>query len=356
MAPPTCTPEKVDGITPERAVVQAPVKKKQRRARQYDPILTANPHRFTMFPIKHSDIWAMYKKAEASTWTVQEIDLAQDIEDWQKLNADEHHFIKHVLAFFAASDGVVIENLIMNVMTDVQVPEARAFYGFQTHIENVHSEMYSLLIDTFVKSTAEKTRLFTAIDTIPMIEKKALWCQKWIKDGACNFGAKLAAFACVEGIMFSSSFAAIFWLKTKGLMPGLCLSNEFIARDEGLHTDFAVLIFHKLHPANRPDSGAVTAIVKEATELEKQFAVEALPVRLMGLNAGVMSQYIEFVADRLLNQLGCATVYGAKNPLKFMDMISIDGKTNFFERGVSEYQKTSNGDGVKNSFVLNEDF
>jgi ribonucleotide reductase beta subunit family protein with ferritin-like domain len=315
-----------------------------------DPLLEENPNRFTMFPIQDADIWAMYKKAEACSWTAQEIDLERDRADWEKLGEDERHFIKHVLAFFAASDGIVIENLVSNVAQAVQLPEARAFYGFQTHIENVHSEMYSLLIDTYIRDEEEKARLFRAIETVPTIKKKADWALKWIQNHR-KFGTLLVAFACVEGIMFSSSFAAIFWLRTKRVMPGLCLSNEFIARDEGLHTDFAVLLFTKLKGHNRPSLKYVTAIVKEAVALEKEFATEALPVRLLGMNAGVMGTYIEFVGDRLLSQLGCPKVWNVQNPLKFMDMISMDGKTNFFERRVSEYRKAGGG-----AFALDDDF
>jgi ribonucleotide reductase beta subunit family protein with ferritin-like domain len=326
----------------------------KRRKHEDDPILTENANRFTMFPIQDRDIWAMYKKAEASSWTAQEVDLERDVAHWEKLGDEEQHFIKHVLAFFAASDGLVIENLVLNVMKAVQLPEARAFYGFQTHIENVHSEMYSLLIDTYIKDESEKAQLFRAIDTIPTIKKKSDWALKWVHNYR-KFGTLLVAFACVEGIMFSSSFAAIFWLKTKRIMPGLCFSNELIARDEGLHTDFAVLMFNKLKSHNRPQRKLITTIVKEATDLEKEFATEALPVRLLGMNASAMCQYIEFVADRLLLELGCDKVYNVTNPFKFMDMISMDGKTNFFERRVSEYQKAGVIEGEVR-FALNVEF
>ena len=325
-------------------MIEPPLKK----TKIVDPIIDETPGRFSMFPISDTEIWSAFKASEAAVWTAQEIDFSQDTADWKKMTPDQRHFIKHVLAFFASSDGVVIENLMLNVMSTVKLPEARAFYGFQTHIENVHSETYSLLIETYVQNHEEKIKLFHAIDTIPTVKKKAEWALKWAAD---KFGTRLVAFACVEGIMFSSSFAAIFWLRTKNMLPGLCHANELIARDEGIHSDFAVLLYGKLKEHNRPSHEVVKRLVAEAVKLEKEFATEALPVRLMGINAKAMCTYIEFVADRLLTQLGCGALYAAKNPFPFMEAISIDGKTNFFERRVSEYQRVAPGE-----FQLDADF
>jgi ribonucleotide reductase beta subunit family protein with ferritin-like domain len=312
-----------------------------KKAKPYCPVLTANPNRFVMFPVQHPDVFALYKKHVACFWTTEEINWSQDKFDWSnKLSEDERTFIKHVLAFFAASDGVVIENLLANVAKSVQMPEARAFYGFQMAMENIHSETYSLAIDTLINKTSEKQHLFRALDTMPTVQKKAQWAQRWIKDSR-KFGTMLTAFACVEGIMFSSSFAALFWLKERGVMPGLCFSNELISRDEGLHTDFAVLLFHKLHGSHRPGKQKILRIVDEAVQLEIEFATTALPVRLLGMNAAAMANYIRFVADRLLRQLGLPAHYKVVNPFKFMMRISIDGKTNFFEKRVAEYRRAN---------------
>lgn len=320
-----------------------------------EPILQENKDRFVLFPIKHDDIWAMYKKAEASFWTAEEIDLSPDIIDWEtKLNKDEKHFIKHVLAFFAASDGIVNENLAVNFLQEVQYPEARCFYGFQVMIENIHSETYSLLIDTYIKDPIEKDKLFHAIETVPCVKKKAEWALRWIKSD--NFAERLVAFAAVEGIFFSGSFCSIFWLKKRGLMPGLSFSNELISRDEGLHCDFACLLYQK-HLVNKLPKQTVKQIITDAVAIEKEFVSDALPVKLIGMNADLMCQYIEFVADRLLVELGNEKVYNVTNPFDFMELISLEGKTNFFERRVGEYQKAGVMAGKEeNVFKLDEDF
>ena len=319
-----------------------------------EPILQENKDRFVLFPIKHREIWDMYKKAEASFWTAEEIDLSSDFTDWNnKLNKDEQHFIKHVLAFFAASDGIVNENLAINFMNEVQYPEARCFYGFQIMIENIHSETYSLLIDTYIKDPAEKDKLFHAIDTMDCVKKKAEWALRWISNG--TFAERLIAFAAVEGIFFSGSFCSIFWLKKRGLMPGLTFSNELISRDEGLHCDFACLLYKQLTNKLAPEQ--VKAIITNAVEIEKEFVTDALPVRLIGMNAEMMCQYIEFVADRLLVSLGCTKAYNATNPFDFMELISLQGKTNFFEKRVAEYKKAGVGEKKEdNVFKLDEDF
>lgn len=320
-----------------------------------EPILVENKDRFVLFPIKHNAIWEMYKKAEASFWTAEEIDLAQDLQDWDtKLSDDEHHFIKHVLAFFAASDGIVNENLAINFLNEVQYPEARCFYGFQIMIENIHSETYSLLIDTYIKDPVEKDKLLHAVDTVPCVGKKADWALKWISNG--TFAERLIAFAAVEGIFFSGSFCSIFWLKKRGLMPGLSFSNELISRDEGLHCDFACLLYNQL--TNKLSVEKVTDIITNAVTIEKEFVVDAIPVRLIGMNADLMCQYIEFVADRLLQSLGCPKFYNATNPFPFMEMISLQGKTNFFEKRVAEYQKAGvmGKNETNNVFKLDEDF
>lgn len=320
-----------------------------------EPILKESNDRFVIFPIKHKEIWDMYKQAEASFWTAEEIDLHQDMNDWEnKLTKDERHFIKHVLAFFAASDGIVNENLAINFLNEVQFPEARCFYGFQIAIENIHAETYSLLIDTYIKDNKEKDFLFNAIENLPCVGKKADWAMKWIENG--NFAQRLVAFAAVEGIFFSGSFCSIFWLKKRGLMPGLAFSNELISRDEGLHCDFACLLYNQL--VNKLEPQEVTAIITEAVEYEKEFVTDAIPVALIGMNADLMCQYIEFVADRLLGELGCPKVYNATNPFDFMEMISLQGKTNFFEKRVSEYQKAGvMGGGADNhSFTTDADF
>jgi ribonucleoside-diphosphate reductase beta chain len=320
-----------------------------------EKILQENKDRFVLFPIKYHDIWEMYKKAESSFWTAEEIDLLQDLQDWNnKLNKDEKHFIKHVLAFFAASDGIVNENLAVNFLNEVQFPEARCFYGFQVMIENIHSETYSLLIDTYIKDPEEKDKLFHAIDTIPCVGKKAEWALRWIKNG--SFVERLIAFAAVEGIFFSGSFCSIFWLKKRGLMPGLSFSNELISRDEGLHCDFACLLYTRYIENKLPEK-TVKQIITDAVSIEKEFVVDAIPVKLIGMNADLMCQYIEFVADRLLVALGCSKVYNATNPFDFMEMISLQGKTNFFEKRVSEYKKAAVGTKLEqNTFKLDEDF
>ncbi len=321
-----------------------------------EPLLTENKDRFVLFPIKHNAIWQMYKQAEASFWTAEEIDLGSDMVDWDnKLNNDEKHFIKHVLAFFAASDGIVNENLAINFLNEVQYPEARCFYGFQIMMENIHSETYSLLIDTYIKDPIEKDRLLHAIDTIPCVKKKADWAMRWISNG--SFAERLIAFAAVEGIFFSGSFCSIFWLKKRGLMPGLSFSNELISRDEGLHCDFACLLYSQLQ--HKLPVEKVTEVITNAVAIEKEFVSDALPVKLIGMNCDTMCQYIEFCADRLLVSLGCPKFYNAGNPFPFMEMISLQGKTNFFEKRVAEYQKAGvmNKDNAQNNvFKLDEDF
>lgn len=322
---------------------------------QNEPILEENKDRFVLFPIKHDDIWAFYKKAEASFWTAEEIDLSPDLIDWEnKLTEDERYFVKHILAFFAASDGIVNENLAENFVAEVQYTEAKFFYGFQIAMENIHSETYSLLIDTYIKDTEDKRGLFNAIETMDCVKKKADWALRWIDEG--NFAERLVAFAAVEGIFFSGSFCSIFWLKKRGLMPGLAFSNELISRDEGLHCDFACLLYNN-HLVNKLSEDQVRSIILDAVEIEKEFILEALPVRLIGMNSELMSQYIEFVADRLLSELGCKKEYNSTNPFDFMDMISIQGKTNFFEKRVAEYQKAGVMSGNdKQSFTMDEEF
>ena len=321
-----------------------------------EPILIENKDRFVLFPIKHNNIWEMYKQAEASFWTAEEIDLASDLGDWaNKLNDDERYFIKHVLAFFAASDGIVNENLAINFMNEVQYPEARCFYGFQIMMENIHSETYSLLIDTYIKDPQEKHKLLHAIETIPCVGKKADWALKWISNG--SFAERLVAFAAVEGIFFSGSFCSIFWLKKRGLMPGLSFSNELISRDEGLHCDFACLLYSEL--VEKLSKEKVTEIITIAVDIEKEFVTDALPVRLIGMNSTLMCQYIEFVADRLLVALGCTKAYNVTNPFDFMELISLQGKTNFFEKRVAEYQKSgvmNSGNSDNNVLTFDEDF
>ncbi len=322
-----------------------------------EPILQENPNRFVLFPIEHADIWQWYKKSEASFWTAEEIDLSQDMKDWNELNDGERHFVSHVLAFFAASDGIVNENLAENFVNEVQYTEAKFFYGFQIAMENIHSETYSLLIDTYVKDNKEKDHLFRAVETMDCVKKKADWALRWIDEG--SFAERLVAFAAVEGIFFSGSFCSIFWLKKRGLMPGLTFSNELISRDEGMHCDFACHLYNE-HVKQQLPEDTVRKIITDAVKIEKEFVTDALPVSLIGMNAELMRQYIEFVADRLLSELNCAKEYNASNPFDFMEMISLQGKTNFFEKRVGEYQKA----GVKNSaneqetqkFSLNEDF
>ena len=321
-----------------------------------EPKLLENKDRFVIFPIKHNDIWEFYKKSEASFWTAEEIDLSNDLGDWNnKLNDNERHFIKHVLAFFAASDGIVNENLAINFLNEVQYPEARFFYGFQIMMENIHSETYSLLIDTYIKDPVEKDKLLHAVETVPCVGKKAEWALTWIQNG--SFAERLIAFAAVEGIFFSGSFCSIFWLKKRGLMPGLSFSNELISRDEGLHCDFACMLYAD-HVKHKLPKDQVLKIISDAVVIEKEFVSEAIPVRLIGMNADLMCQYIEFCADRLLLALGCDKFYNASNPFDFMEMISLQGKTNFFEKRVAEYQKSGvmNTKEENNVFNLDEDF
>ena len=300
-----------------------------------DPLLTENPNRYVMFPIQDQSIWSMYKKQVECFWRAEEVDLSKDTASWETLNEDEKYFIKMIIAFFAASDGIVVENLGVRFMAEVQLSEARAFYGFQIAMENIHSEMYSLLIDTYIKDVDEKQKLFEALHNFPCIRKKGDWAIKWINDKRSTFAIRLLAFACVEGIFFSGAFCSVYWLKKRGKMPGLTFSNELISRDEALHTEFAVLLFKKL--TKKPTKKRVTEIIKEAVEIEKEFICDALPCRLISMNSKLMSQYIEFVADRLIVQLGYEKIYNTSNPFDFMEMISIEGKTNFFEKRVGEY-------------------
>lgn len=302
---------------------------------QNEPLLTPDDKRFVAFPIQYNDIWEMYKKQVDCFWRAEEIDLSKDLDDWKKLTADEKHFVSMILAFFAASDGIVLENLASRFMSDVQVSEARAFYGFQIAMENIHSETYSLLIETYINDKLEKDKLFNALDHFPCIKKKSDWAQKWIKDNRSGFATRLVAFACVEGIFFSGAFSSIFWLKKRGLMPGLTFSNELISRDEALHTEFAVLLYDKLE--NKLKKSKVHEIIREAVEIETEFICDALPCRLIGMNSIMMTQYIQFVADRLCVQLGYDKIYNVTNSFDFMDMISLESKTNFFEKRVSEY-------------------
>jgi len=318
-----------------------------------EPLLKPDDSRYVMFPIKDNDIWKMYKKSVDSFWVPQEVDLSKDLADWKTLSDDEKHFISMVLAFFAASDGLVLENLAVRFMNDVQLAEARAFYGFQIAIENIHSEMYSILIDTYVNEDTEKTKLFTALNNYPCIAKKGNWAKKWINDNRSSFAARLVAFAVIEGIFFSSSFAAIYWIKKRGLMPGLTFSNELISRDEALHTEFAVLLYSKL--TKKLQKKRIYEIVKEAVEIEKEFILEAIPCRMIGMNSKLMSQYIEFVADRLCLQLGYEKIYNAANPFDFMELISMETKVNFFERTNSEYALANKTVDV-DVFEFSEDF
>ena len=300
-----------------------------------EPLLLEDQNRFVMFPIQDQSIWDMYKKQVDCFWRAEEVDLSNDYTDWKTLNDDEKHFISMVLAFFAASDGIVLENLGSRFMAEVQLSEARAFYGFQIAMENIHSQMYSLLIETYIQNNDEKMKLFHALENFPCIKKKADWAIKWINDNRSSFATRLIAFACVEGIFFSGAFCSIYWLKKRGLMPGLTFSNELISRDEALHTEFAILLYKKL--LRKVQKNKVYDIVKEAVEIEKEFITEALPCRLIGMNSVLMSQYIEFVADRLLVQLGYDKIYNSLNPFNFMELISVESKTNFFEKRVSEY-------------------
>ncbi len=300
-----------------------------------EPLLMEDDNRYVMFPIQDQSIWQMYKKQIDCFWRAEEIDLSKDMGHWNALNDNERHFISMILAFFAASDGIVLENLGMRFMSEVQLSEARAFYGFQIAMENIHSEVYSLLIETYIKDNVKKDQLFNALNNFPCIKKKADWAVKWINDKRSSFATRLVAFACVEGIFFSGAFCSIYWLKKRGLMPGLTFSNELISRDEALHTEFAVLLYNKLQ--KKMTKARIHEIIKEAVEIEKEFICDALPCRLIGMNADLMSQYIEFVADRLTVQLGYDKIYNSSNPFEFMEMISIEGKTNFFEKRVGEY-------------------
>ena len=312
-----------------------------------EPLLADNPNRYVMFPLQDHDIWSLYKKMFDCMWRAEEIDLSKDLVHWKTLNSNEQHFIKMILAFFAASDGIVLENLGMRFLSEVQLPEARAAYGFQLMMENVHSETYSLLIDTYIKDSTEKKKLFEALDNFACIKKKADWAIKWINDKRSSFAARLVAFAAVEGIFFSGAFCSIYWLKKRGLMPGLTFSNELISRDEGMHTDLAVMLFNKLN--KKLNKQKIKEIIKEAVAIEKEFICEALPCKLIGMNSKLMSQYIEFVADRLLTQLGCTKEYKSANPFDFMEMISLEGKTNFFEKRVGDYSLVSD---TKNDTVF----
>ncbi len=300
-----------------------------------EPLLIADDSRFVMFPIQHDDIWNMYKKQVDCFWRAEEVDLSKDLNDWKSLNKDEKHFISIVLAFFAASDGIVLENLGLRFMSEVQNSEARAFYGFQIAMENIHSQMYSQLIETYIEDREEKSKMFNALDNFPCIKKKADWAKKWIGDNRSSFATRLVAFACVEGIFFSGAFCSIFWLKKRGLLPGLTFSNELISRDEALHTEFAVLLYTKL--LKKVNKNKINELIKEAVAIEKEFITEALPCRLIGMNSNLMATYIEFIADRLCVQLGYEPIYNASNPFDFMELISVESKTNFFEKRVSEY-------------------
>lgn len=318
-----------------------------------EPLLREDKSRFVMFPIHYQDVWDMYKKQVDCFWRTEEVDLSKDLIHWQNLTDDEKYFIKHILAFFSASDGIVLENIGIRFMTEIKVSEVRAFYGFQIAMENIHSEMYSLLIDTYVKDSSEKDYLFNAITTYPCIKKKSDWALKWMDDNESSLGTRLVAFACVEGIFFSGAFCSIYWLKKRGIMPGLTFSNELISRDEALHTEFAILLFNKL--LDKPNKKVIADIIKSSVDIEREFICEALPCRLLSMNSALMSQYIEFVADRLAIQLGCDKIYGVANPFEFMEMISVEGKTNFFEKRVSEYA-LANKDRTDDTFNFSENF
>ena len=318
-----------------------------------EPLLAPDDNRFVMFPIKHNDIWDMYKKQIDCFWRAEEIDLSKDSTHWDTLNADEKHFISMILAFFAASDGIVLENLASRFMTEIQVSEARAFYGFQIAMENIHSQTYSLLIETYIKDGDEKHKLFNAIENFPCIKKKSDWAQKWIHDNRSSFATRLVAFACVEGIFFSGAFCSIYWLKKRGLMPGRTFSNELISRDEALHCEFAILLYSKL--LKKIDKARIHELIKEAVDIETEFICEALPCRLIGMNSEMMTQYIQFVADRLCVQLGYKKIYNVGNPFEFMELISLESKTSFFERRNDAYA-LANKTGINDAFSLNEDF
>ena len=320
---------------------------------QSEPLLAPDDNRFVMFPIHHNDVWEMYKKQVDCFWRAEEIDLTKDLVNWESLNQDEQFFISMILAFFAASDGIVLENLATRFMNDVQISEARAFYGFQIAMENIHSETYSLLIETYIKDKEEKHKLFNAIENFPCIKKKSDWAQKWIHDNRSSFATRLVAFACVEGIFFSGAFCSIYWLKKRGLMPGLTFSNELISRDEALHCEFAVLLYSKL--LKKIDKARIHEIIKEAVEIETEFICDALPCRLIGMNSDMMTQYIKFVADRLCVQLGYKKIYNVSNPFEFMELISLESKTNFFEKRNDSYA-LSNKTVSEDVFILSDDF
>ena len=321
-----------------------------------EPLLDTQENRYVIFPIQHDNFWEMYKAAEANFWTTEELDLAKDMKDWKTLTKHEQHFVEHILAFFAASDGIVNENLVERFCQEVQILEAKFFYGFQIAVENIHSETYSLLIDTYIKDNGKKHQLFNAIDTIPCIQKKAQWAQTWINNKDSPFVNRVIGFAAVEGIFFSGAFCSIFWLKKRGLMPGLCHSNELISRDEGMHTDFAVLMYHNLK--HKPESSVVQQIIREAVDIEKEFITEAPSCELIGMNSSLMSQYIEYVADRLLETFHVDKLYNSHNPFDWMEMISVQGKTNFFEKRVGEYSNKANPnmDSQKNEISFDGDF
>jgi ribonucleotide reductase beta subunit family protein with ferritin-like domain len=317
-----------------------------------EPLLVPDDNRFVMFPIKHNDIWEMYKKQVDCFWRPEEIDLSKDASHWESLTDDERHFISMILAFFAASDGIVLENLATRFMNEIQLSEARAFYGFQIMMENMHNESYSLLIESYIKDKEQKHKLFNAINNYPCIKKKSDWAQKWIHDNRSSFATRLVAFACVEGIFFSGAFCSIYWLKKRGLMPGLTFSNELISRDEALHCEFAILLYSKLQ--KKIDKTRIHEIIKEAVDIETEFICDALPCRLIGMNSELMTQYIKFVADRLAVQLGYKKIYNVINPFDFMELISLEGKTNFFERTVSEYSLANKN--TENAFEISDDF
>ncbi|KAL3317437.1 Ribonucleoside-diphosphate reductase subunit M2 B [Cichlidogyrus casuarinus] len=323
-----------------------------------EPLLQPNPNRFVIFPIKYHDIWSFYKKAVASFWTVEEVDLSRDLSHWESLKDGERHFLSYVLAFFAASDGIVLENLVERFSQEIEIPEVRCFYGMQIAIENIHSEMYSLLIDTYIKDSDEKNFLFNAVENLECVKKKADWALKWIGDKDSIFAERLVAFAAIEGIFFSGSFAAIFWIKKRGLMPGLTFSNELISRDEGLHTDFACLLFK--HIVKKPSAERIYSIIQEAVTIEQEFLIDALPCSLIGMNCKLMCQYIQFVADRLIVELGFEKIYRSENPFDFMENISLEGKTNFFEKRVGDYQKAGvmsrNRGEATHTFTTDENF
>ena len=346
--------EKIDSIKSELFILESQVNEKKQE-KSNEKLLSEEENRFVIFPIKENEIWKQYKKAEANFWTTEELDLSKDLKDFnEKLNDNEKYFIENVLAFFAASDGIVNENLVERFCNEVKILEAKFFYGFQIAMENIHSETYSLLIDTYVKDINKKNKLLNAIEEIPSVKKKAEWALKWINDKNSSFGTRVIAFAAVEGIFFSGSFCSIFWLKKRGLMPGLCHSNELISRDEGLHTEFAVLMYSMLQ--DKPDKEVVLEIIKEAVELEKEFITESLPCDLIGMNKNLMKQYIEYVSDRLLLMLGLEKIYNVINPFDWMELISVQGKTNFFEKRVGEYANIVNSDNKDNVFSLDADF